>query len=1049
MNKLKISVFCVALMMSLLTGFAQQAEWKITGTVFEPVTNKPVDGAVVSASGLKKSVKTDAAGRFELILNSAKGEISVWFPGYYTSVQPIAGRSQIKIVLIPENKAGYSENILLPFRGATNIREKQTNLYSIDKKDVGIGQTEIEPLMANIPGLQIIAKSGMPGEGSFFGVRSANSMTASTSPLIVVNGIPYMPDMNESGIIGGFSKSILNSINPKDIRNITVLKGADATLYGSLGSNGVIMIETDKATDLDTKVEFSSQFGLEMNQSTLPVLGVKDYKDYISSAALTQYSDMANVLTYFPYLVDDPGYYYNYLYNNNTNWQKKIYSPGFSTDNVLKIKGGDAIAKYDVSVGYKNRGGQMDGTNYSKYYTRLNSDVMLSRKLTFNSSLSMSYMEYALQEQGMLEATNPILAAMKKGPIFSPYEKDASNNLLPDYASIRNEDGTLIVNNMVSNPLALVNKMTANDKDYDVQINAGLNYKINDNLSINGVMGLYYFFSRQKLFVPGVTETSIMPLNNTLAENTVRAAQGTTFNTYFNVNGNYQKTFNTIHKLKASVGAQMTMNSNSYDAGSGYNTANDYYQTLGYVNSSSRKYYGYVNKWNWMNYNANVQYTYNQQFALGATAALDASSSTGSDATLFQLYPAVNAAWMVKNTLLKNSEFINKLNLRAEYASTGNSRFSSSLSKYYYMSKVYRELSGLVRSGVPNTEITPELTRTFNLGTDLSVCNHRLDLTADVYWSKNTDMIMPVSVSAAYGTDYVYANAASAKNNGFEIGAQLAAVQTKDLKWYVGGSISACATKLTSLGGQQSRVYNMSDGSAVISEIGQPLYSFYGLQVDRKNPVFSTSEQAAAAGKNSHAGLRTSSGSYYGAGDVHFVDQNGDDIIDDRDRVNLGSATPDFYGSFNTRIQYKNVELAANFSYSVGNKMYNAVRRSMESMSGYGNQLQSVTKRWMIEGQVTDMPKATYGDPLGNSQFSSRWIEDASYLRLKDITLSYNFKWMNGTTVYVSAENLFTVSSYLGLDPETMYSYDSSLRGFDYGKVGQPRTFKLGFNVKL
>lgn len=263
------------------------------------------------------------------------------------------------------------------------------------------------------------------------------------------------------------------------------------------------------------------------------------------------------------------------------------------------------------------------------------------------------------------------------------------------------------------------------------------------------------------------------------------------------------------------------------------------------------------------------------------------------------------------------------------------------------------------------------------------------------------------------------------------------------MKWYVGGTISACASELTSLGGKQQKVYTMSDGSSVVSEIGQPLYSFYGLQVDRNNPVFSTSAEASAAK------LRTPAGSYYGAGDVHFVDQNADGVIDDRDRVNLGSANPDFYGSIQTRLQYKNFELAANFSYSVGNKMYNAVRRSMESMSDYSNQLESAGRRWMIEGQITDIPKATYGDPLGNSQFSSRWIEDASYLRLKDITLSYNFKWMNGTTVYVSAENLFTISSYLGLDPETMYSYDSSLRGFDYGKVAQPRTFKLGFNVKL
>lgn len=1043
MNKIKISALCIALILGIAAGFAQKVGWKLEGTVLEPYKNQPVEGAVISITGLKTSVKTDKEGKFQAEIPSSKGVISVWFPGYYTNVQPIDGRKKINLILIPEEKSGYSETILLPFKGANNIREKQTNLYSIQKKDISINKADVEQALSGIPGLQVIGKSGMPGEGSFFSIRGTNTLSANSSPLLVVNGIPYMPDMNESGVIGGFSKSILNSLNPRDIRNITVLKGADATLYGSLGSNGVIMIETDKAVDLDTKVEFSSQFGIDLNQSKLPVMAVKDYKNYIGNVALTKYDDMADVLDLFPYLVDDNSYYYKYLYNNNTNWQKQIYSPGITTDNILKIKGGDAIAKYDVSLGYKNKDGQMDGTNYSKYYARLNSDVNLSRKISFNSSIMMSYMDYTLQEQGMLENTNPILAAMKKGPLFSPHEKDADNNLLPDYASIRDAEGNLIVNNMVSNPLALVNKVTANDQDYDVQINAGMNYKMTDNISINGIMGLYYFFSRQNMFVPGVTETSIMPLNNQLANNTVRSAQGITFNTYFNLNANYNKTFNDIHLVKASIGAQVALNNNSYDAGSGYNTANDFYKTLGYVTSSSRNYYGYENAWNWMNYNANAQYIYNHQLALGASLSLDASSSTGTDATLFQAYPAANITWMAKNSILKDADQINKLNIRGEFASTGNSRFSSSLSKYYYINKVYRELSGLTRSGIPNTKIVPERNETFNLGTDISLFNNRLDVTADVYYTKNSKIIMPVSVSAAYGTDYVYANAASAENKGLEIGAQYATIQTKDLKWYIGGTIASNKNSVLSLGGQKTMVSNMSDGSAVITETGKPLYSFYGLQVDKSNPVFATKAQAQ------DAALKTAAGESYEAGDMHFVDQNEDNVIDDRDRVNLGNANPDIFGSFYTNVQFKNLELSANFGYSVGNKMYNAVRRSMESMSDFTNQLTSVNKRWMSEGQMTNMPRATFGDPLGNSQFSDRWIEDASYLKLKELTLSYNFRFLNGTTVYISGENLFTVTKYLGLDPETMYSYDTSLRGFDYGKMPLARSFKLGFNIKL
>ncbi|MDD3320250.1 MAG: SusC/RagA family TonB-linked outer membrane protein [Paludibacter sp.] len=1043
MNKLKISTLSIALVFGFLSAFAQTGQLKIEGTVIEPYYNHPIEGAVVNITGLKSSVKTDKEGKFSTYVSSDKGEISVFYPGYYKCIQPIARQSNNRIILIPEEKVGYSEYMLLPFKGEMNIREKQTNLFSIQKSDIPESQNSLEKVLSKIPGIQLIDKSGMPGEGSYFSLRTTNSFTANTSPLIVINGIVYMPDMNESGIIGGFSKGILNSINPRDIQNITVLKGSDATMYGSLGSNGVIMIETDKAVDLDTKVEFNTQMGFNVNQSKLPVMGVNDYKSYIGNVALTKYDDMANVLTSFPFLVDDASYYYKYLYNNNTDWQSLIYSPGFTTDNVLKIKGGDAIAKYDVSIGFKNDEGQILGTDYSKYYVRLNSDVNLSRKLSFNSSILMSYMDYTVQEQGMLEGTNPMLAAMKKGPIFSPFQKDADNNLLPDFSPIRDADGNLIENNLVSNPLSIVKTMYGNQHDYDVQVNAGLNYKMNDNFSINGIMGLYLNYSRQNMFVPGVTEQSIMPLFNNLANNTVRSAQLITYNSYFNLNANYNKIFNEIHAIKASVGAQVAMNTSEYDAGTGYNTANDFYKTLGYVTTSSRNYFGYNNVWNWMNYNANAQYVYNHQFAFGANLALDASSSTGQDAAIFQVYPAVNVTWMIKNSLLYDVEIINKLNVRAEYATSGNSRFSSNLSKYYYINKVYREISGLTLAGIPNTKITPELSQTFNLGFDLSLWNNKLDLTADIYSTLNSELIMPVSVSAAYGTDYLYKNAASARNTGFEIGAQFAAIQTKDFKWYVGATISSNKSSVVSLGSQDNLIYEMGDGSAVISEIGKPLYSFYGYETDPTQTVFATQQDATDAALKNAAGL------FFSAGDIHYVDQNDDHIIDDRDRVNLGSAYPKLFGSIYTTLQYKAFELSANFGFSSSNMMYNAVRRNMESMTDFTNQLVSVNNRWMSEGQITNMPRASFDDPMGNAAFSNRWIEDASYLKLKELSLSYNFKFLGGTTVYLSAENLFTITNYLGLDPETMYSYDASLRGFDYAKIPLARTFRIGFNFKL
>lgn len=1032
-------IFCLS--MASTAAIAQSEKYKLTGTVVEPIYNEPVAGAVISVTGLTRSVTTDKNGEFSVLLNNNEGEVSVWSPGYYTNVQPIEKRTNIHFVMMRDDKLNYAEIMTVPFKGSIPEREKQTSLTSIAKSSITMNKNSVDQTFLNIPGLQVIQKSGMPGEGSFFSLRGVNTITSNSQPLLVVNGVPYMPDAQESGVIGGYSKDILGGLDAHDIENITVLKGADAAMYGSLGSNGVIMIETDKAVDLDTKVEFYGQYGIDWNQSTLPVLDVDNYKKYITSVAMTKYDDMANILSTFPYLSDDNDYYYKYLYNNNTNWQNEIYKPSFSTNNILKIKGGDAIAKYDFSLGYSKRGGQVEGTNSDKYYARLNSDVNLSRKVSLFSTLQMAYIQNSLQEQGLLEGTNPLLAALKKGPLFSPYEKDADNNLLPDYAVIRDGSGNLITNNSVSNPLAIVKTVNMEDRIYDVLLTTGMKYEINKDWTTRIVGGLYYNHATEKGFIPGVSNQTIMPSSDSIAENTSRVAQKEVLNLYISGDAVYQHSFG-LHQLRAAFGGQATVNSTEYNASKGVNTSSDYYKTLYYTSSSGgRSIYGYTDKLNWMNFHAAANYNYNHLLGAGLTLSYDGASSVGEDAARFRLYPAVNGVAYLKNLPgLNNMDWLNALNVRAEYSITGNSRYSSTLSKYSYVNKIFRSVSGVVRAGIPNTGLKPELNKTLNIGLDFSAWNHRFDLNLDIYHTINSDLILPKSSSSAYGTNYIYDNAAKAKNDGIELSAQIALIQTKNWRWYVGGSISHNKDKVTSLGGQDNTVITNEDGSAVVTAVGGHVYEFYGYKTAG---IFSTSDEATKAGLTSY------NGESFEAGDVHFVDQNGDGVIDNNDRVSLGSANPSYYGTFFTELQYKDFKLNATFSYSHGNKMYNALRRNMEAMSGFTNQLNSVNRRWFEEGQETDMPRAAYGDPMGNNRFSDRYIEDASYLKLKEIMLSYSFKFMGGTTVYVSGENLWTATKYLGLDPETSYSYDASLRGFDYGKIPSARSLKVGFKIQF
>ena len=316
----------------------------------------------------------------------------------------------------------------------------------------------------------------------------------------------------------------------------------------------------------------------------------------------------------------------------------------------------------------------------------------------------------------------------------------------------------------------------------------------------------------------------------------------------------------------------------------------------------------------------------------------------------------------------------------------------------------------------------------------------------DYYLANTNDVIMPVTKSSVYGTSPYYANCGRIDNQGVELSLQASLVRLRDFEWIVGGNIAFTDNKVKSLGGNEQMLTTFSDGSQVVSRVGGTPYEFYGLQAEG---VYSTQTEA------DQAGLINTNRQAYQAGDVRYVDQNGDGMINYKDYVSLGNATPDYFGGFYTHIRYKGFALTAEFSYSQGNKAYNAVRRSLESVSTFSNQSAAVVNRWSLEGQQTDIPRATYGDPIGNNDFSSRWIEDASYLRMKNITLSYTFdkpvwNFFRSGTIYVTGENLWTLTDYLGMDPEFAYSSSTcATQGFDWGKVMQPKSVKLGINLKF
>jgi outer membrane receptor protein involved in Fe transport len=439
----------VGTLLLLSAGMYGQNSVQVTGVVRSPFDGGPVVNAVVTATSLTTSVETDSTGSFTLELPAAERSVRAWAEGFYPDEQRVDGATTLLFVLIPQSKINYQPGQLA----------KATNVYSLKRSDLSEGALWVGQSIQNrIPGLQVVNQSGMPGEGYTIQARGIKSFAGTNAPLVVVDGMPFFPDYSASKVIGGYSSDVLKLFSSSDVKRISFLQGAEASVYGSLGAGGVLLIETDDAADLETRVEYSARFGLALRSKGLPVLNRADYREFIGRTALTRYDDMAEVLQEFPFLKDDPNYYYNFLYNNATDWQKEISRPASIMDNNVRIKGGDAIAKYNLAFGFLDERGVVDNTSLTRYTMKLNGNINVSQHLELYAHTALAYYNNKLQEQGLNRETNPLLAALFKSPLLHPNQKDFNNNVLPALAPIRDASGNISVNNAVSNPVALVEK---------------------------------------------------------------------------------------------------------------------------------------------------------------------------------------------------------------------------------------------------------------------------------------------------------------------------------------------------------------------------------------------------------------------------------------------------------------------------------------------------------------------------------------------------------------------------------------------------------------
>lgn len=1021
----------------------------VTGTVSDAATKKPIPGANIEVAGVASAI-TDDNGQYKISLSHAEMIMIATAKGYNKREISVRGRSAINIVLYEEDYKGAAKTVFTPVGDRSAI----ANVYSwfgINEDNLASESATPDMLLkTQATGLNVLTRSGMPGSGSNFYLHGINTMNAGAMPLFVVDGMPYENTDYSTSLIGNYFANPLSSINPKDIESITVLKDG-TSLYGSKGANGVILIKTLKSKSLETRINARVSTGVGFERSQLPLLNSMQHKFLLSELYQKAYPNVSPdvINNTLPFLNQDKpvkqpwGYEGNmdyYRYNASTDWQRQVLGSSLNQDYYLNVSGGDEVATYVLSLGYLKQEGMVNSTDFSRFNTRFNSEIKFSNKFKVLANMSFVYGLKHLTNEGGDIALNPILAAMVKAPFTAPFIYNEEGKRSPNL-----EDADIW---NLSNPYVLVNnKNNLANINYRFFGSFEFIYNITRHFDIAAQMGLNFNKEREKAFYPSIGVAFDRSVENVNVINESQHRVDRLFSLYGDVYAAYKNTFAHNHSLNIRTGIRYQDNAANNNYGRGYNSSSDEFKSLQYGASGLRRIGGGINDWTWTSVYANLDYAFRNKYFINLQSAFDESSRFGVNVPQYLPFPSAGAAWLVSNErFMKGVNGINLLKFRVNYGISGNDDIGNyNGDRYYYPYAIVGQY-GLVRTSLVNPDLKPERMERIGTGMDLSIANERINISLDLYSNTVNDMVLSVKPASISGSQYnVTVNAGKMSNVGFDLNMNMRIVNKRNFKWDAGLMVSKYKNEVLDLGGKE--YYNDALGATVQTKVGQPLGMFYGYKIDG---VYATTADAEAAGLNIRQGLVLKP---FGAGDMRFVNQNNDNVIDENDRVVIGNPNPDWFGNISTTMKVRNLELNAIFSYSLGGDVYNYSRSKLESMSAPYNQLQTVLNRWRMEGDITSVPQATPGDPMGNARFSDRWIEDGSYMRLKNVTLSYNLNFRNSliqsTVIYVTGDNLLTFTRYKGLDPEFAMGVSPLYMGIDPTTVPQPRTVSVGLKLGL
>ena len=1037
---------------ALPDGAVAQAEKMVTvkGVVCDAATRQPLAGVRVVAHGNQRySTMTDELGTYTLDVPDYVTLLDLQAPGY--------NLVQMAVTDKPQQVYVYSDQFTDDYSTADVVGDvAQTEGFALST-----ALTVDQEIGTRLGGsLRSITRSGTPAMGSALFIGGLNSLNANAQPLIVVDGVYLDQQYGRSALHEGHYNNVLSSINVNDIEKITVLKNATA-LYGTKGSNGVILIDTKRSTSMATRIEANVMAGVELMPSRPSMMNASQYRLYASELIGSTDTE----LTKYKFLNDDPNYYYYNQYHNETHWDDYVYREALTQNYNMSVQGGDEVADYNLSLGYTNAQSTLDYNNFTRMNLRFNTDIKLIGNLSTRFDVAYNYNTRNLRDDGIIEdfsketILSPNFLALIKAPFLHPYRYDDDGNLTSFVSKADDFASDFGLNTSWANPVAINQYGDAKNKnrlEYSVfNITVAPRYDFSDNFYASTLF--YYALSNnnQRSFVP-MTGTPTFYIDGVGESSNSASALNAKQESLFSdtrLDWTYRQR---AHYLNLVGGFRLTNDNFVSTLQEGHNTGND--KTPNVSGSLNFKDVGGVDDtWRSLAYYANADYNYKYKYFLQGGLSMETTSRFGKDVAAgiklagvhWGLFPSVQAAWLLSSEEFFNADLlgINSLKLSLGYDASGNDDIAVSASRTSLSANRFLNGSiGLVLDNIGNTGIQWETTHRFRAGLDLVTKNDRVGLSLNVFKSYTDNLLTVKSLPEITGSGYYWSNDGSLENIGGDMGLRIKLINNKSWKWEAGAHVATYKNKITALpdGDYTTTLY----GADVLTSVGRAAGVFYGYETAG---VYATQQEAEAEDLK----LVASTGEVtpFGAGDIRFVDHVADGVINEKDRVVIGDPNPDFYGNLYSTLSYKRLSLDVNFSYSYGNDIYNYQRSVLEGGSQFFNQTTALNRRWVAEGQQTDIPKATFGDPMGNGRFSDRWIEDGSFLRLRSMTLSYALPvqsvWLQGLTVWATANNLFTLTNYLGSDPEVWAGNAVLSQGIDRGLTAQGRSVLMGIKINL